>query len=89
MPAISDLFPPRLRAVIYVITVMLAPAYAVIEANTNLHFGWQAAYAAWNGLAGALAVSNTTNSATIVEQAELQQHLEIVDQVNRFAEVEG
>lgn len=65
-PAIAGLFPPRARAVIYVLTVMLSAAYAVIVASVDLHWGWQAAYAAWNALAGALAVSNTSAAATVV-----------------------
>ena len=55
----TTLLPPRARAVIYVITVILAAAYAVIEANTDLHYGWMAAYAGWNAGAGVLAVANT------------------------------
>lgn len=57
--AVGDLVPPRARAVVYLVTVMLAAAYAVIEANIDLHWGWQAGYAAWNAVAGVLAVSNT------------------------------
>lgn len=56
---LADLVPAPVRAVVYLLTVMLAAAYAVIEANTHLHWGWQAGYAAWNALAGALAVANT------------------------------
>lgn len=57
--AVGELLGPRVRAVIYVLTVMLAAAYATVEANVDLHWGVMAAYAAWNAGAGVLAVSNT------------------------------
>jgi ABC-type Fe3+ transport system substrate-binding protein len=59
IPAVADLLPPKWRSLIYLVSVMLAPAFAVIEANADLHYGWLAGYAAWNGLVGLLAVSNT------------------------------
>lgn len=59
IPAVADLFTPRQRAVIYLLSVIAAPAYAVIEANAGLHWGVAAGYAAWNGLVGIVAVSNT------------------------------
>jgi hypothetical protein len=54
----GTLLPAPVRAILYVITVGLAAAYAVVEANINLHWGVVAAYAAWNAMIGALAVSN-------------------------------
>lgn len=59
---LSELIPARARVLIYLATVMLAAAYAVIIANIDLEWWWQAAYAAWNALAGAVAVANTTRS---------------------------
>ena len=47
------------------ITVGLAAAYAVFEANIDLHFGWQAGYAAWNAMIGALAVSNISQPPVV------------------------
>jgi hypothetical protein len=61
------MFPAKVRAVIYLVTVMLAAAYAVVESNVNLHWGWQAGYAAWNALAGVLAVSNTPGTAPVAD----------------------
>jgi hypothetical protein len=58
----GTLLPPQVRAILYVITVGLAAAYAVLEANLALHYGWQAGYAAWNAMIGALAVSNISES---------------------------
>lgn len=58
--------PPKVRAGIYLLTVMLAPAYAVVAANVALHWGWQAGYAAWNALAGAVAVANTARTPDAV-----------------------
>ena len=61
----GTLLPASVRAVLYVITVGLAAAYAVFEANIDLHFGWQAGYAAWNAMIGALAVSNISQPTTV------------------------
>ena len=58
----GTLLPASVRAVLYVITVGLAAAYAVVEANVDLHFGYVAGYAAWNAMIGALAVSNISTS---------------------------
>lgn len=60
--AVGDLVPPRIRALVYLLTVMLAAAYVVAEANVALHWGWVAGYAAWNAGAAALAVSNTAKA---------------------------
>jgi hypothetical protein len=60
--AVGDVLPPRVRALIYVLSAMLAAAYGVIEANTNVHWGWLAGYAAWNAGVGLLAVSNTAKA---------------------------
>lgn len=59
-PVLSELIPPRARALIYLATVMLAAAYAVITANIDLEWWWQAGYAAWNALAGTIAAANLT-----------------------------
>lgn len=59
---VAELVPARVRAVVYVLTVMLAAAYAVITANVDLHWGWEAGYAAWNALAGVLAAANTKST---------------------------
>lgn len=59
---IGELFPPRVRAAVYLITVVAAAVYAVIEAQIDLHWGWQAAYAGWNAFAGTIAVSNIPTS---------------------------
>jgi hypothetical protein len=58
----GTLLPAHIRAILYVITVGLAAAYAVVQANIQLHYGWEAAYAAWNGMIGALAASNVGNA---------------------------
>jgi hypothetical protein len=58
----GTLLPAHIRAILYVVTVGLAAAYAVLEANLTLHFGWQAGYAAWNAMIGALAVSNISQT---------------------------
>jgi hypothetical protein len=58
----GTLLPAPVRAVLYVITVGLAAAYAVVEANVDLHFGYVAGYAAWNAMIGALAVSNISSN---------------------------
>lgn len=60
--AVADIVTPRQRSIIYVLTVMLAAAYAVVEANIDLHWAWMAGYAAWNAGVGLLAVSNTARS---------------------------
>jgi hypothetical protein len=57
----ATLLPAHIRAILYVISIGLAAAYAVIVANVDLHWGWQAAYAAWNAMIGALAVTNVGN----------------------------
>jgi hypothetical protein len=54
--------PEFVRFVVYVLTAMLAAAYAVVEANTDVHWGWLAAYASWNAGAGILAAANTGQS---------------------------
>jgi predicted neutral ceramidase superfamily lipid hydrolase len=59
IPAVADLFTPRQRSLIYLLSVVAAAAYAVVAANTELHYGILAAYAGWNALVGLLAVSNT------------------------------
>ena len=66
VPAIADLswLNAKVRSIIYMVTVMLAAAYAVVEANVNVHWGVQAAYAGWNALVAALAVSNVPRSTT-------------------------
>ena len=61
--AASDLLTPRVRSIIYVASTMLAAAYAVVEANVDLHWGVMASYAAWNAGVGVLAVSNTARRA--------------------------
>jgi hypothetical protein len=58
----GTLLPAHIRAILYVISVGLAAAYAVLEANMDLHFGYVAGYAAWNAMIGALAVSNVSES---------------------------
>ena len=55
--------PAQARALVYLITVMLAAFYAVVEANIDLHWGWQAGYAAWNAGAAVLAAANVSNSS--------------------------
>lgn len=66
----GKLLPPAVRAILYVITVGLAAAYAVIEANVQLHYLWQASYAAWNAMIGALAVSNVASASVEAEVVE-------------------
>lgn len=61
----STLLPANVRAILYVVTVGLAAAYAVFEANIDLHFGYQAGYAAWNAMIGALAVSNINTTPPV------------------------
>lgn len=65
--ALSSILAPRQRAIVYVLSVMLAAAYAVVEANVDLHWGVMAGYAAWNAGVGVLAVSNTAAAVTEVE----------------------
>jgi hypothetical protein len=54
----SSLLPARARSILYVVSVMLAAGYAVVEANATLHYGITAAYAMWNAGIAVLAVSN-------------------------------
>ena len=60
--SIAELVPPKVRAVIYLLPAMFSAAYGVIEANTSVHWGWQAAWAAWTAGAGLLAAANTRSS---------------------------
>ena len=63
--AISEVIPPRWRATIYIVSAMLAAAWAVIEANVDIPWPYLAGYAAWNAGVGLLAASNTAaRSAT-------------------------
>jgi hypothetical protein len=89
MPAISELLPPRARAIIYVLSAMLAAAWLVIVENADLHWGWVAAYSAWTVGVNLLAAVNTSARINFVEQAQIQRDLAIAAQVNRIAEVDG
>lgn len=84
---LSELFPPKLRALVYVVSAMISSAYAVIEANTNLHWGWLAALAAWNTFAGLLAASNTA-TVTNLELLDAQRDLEVASQLRATADAE-
>jgi hypothetical protein len=81
--------PDPVRFYLYVANAMMVAAWLVITENVDVHWGWQAIYAAVGVGINLLAAANTTNKSDFAAQAALQQHLEIVDQVNRFAEVEG
>jgi hypothetical protein len=59
----GSLLPAKVRTIVYVLTIMLGAAYAVVEANVNLHWGFVAAYAAWNAGVGILAVANVPPAA--------------------------
>lgn len=58
VPAVADLFTPRQRTIIYLLSVMLGAAYGIVSTATTIHWGLLAAYAAWNAGVGLLAVSN-------------------------------
>lgn len=62
VPVVADLFTPRQRTAIYLASVMLAAAFAVVTANVDLHYAVEAVYAAWNAGIGLLAFSNTSAS---------------------------
>jgi hypothetical protein len=85
MPAVSDLLPPKVRAIIYVVAAMLAAAWVVITENTNLHWGYVAGYAAWGVGVNLLAASNTMSSTPNL-QAALQRDLDIAANVRAIAE---
>jgi hypothetical protein len=76
MPAVSDLLPPKVRAIIYVVAAMLAAAWVVITENAALHWGYVAGYAAWQVGVNLLAASNTMSSTPNL-QAALQRDLDI------------
>lgn len=59
LPPVAGLIDPRIRMVIYVLSIMAGPAFAIVSANVELHWGILAGYAAWNALVGFLAYSNT------------------------------
>jgi hypothetical protein len=59
IPAVADLFTPRQRAIIYLLSVVLGASYGVVQGAITLHWGFLAAYAGWNAFVGLLAVSNT------------------------------
>lgn len=59
----GSLLPAKWRALIYVFTVMAGAAYAVVEANADLHYAVAAGYAAWNAGAALLAVANIPPNA--------------------------
>lgn len=71
--ALGRIFPPAVRAMIYLTTVMLAAAYAVVEANVDLHWGWMAGYAAWNAGAAVLAAVNTTATTGAVRSVTVTE----------------
>jgi hypothetical protein len=60
--AVSSLLPPRVRTVIYLLTVVAAAVYAVLEADMELRTGVKAGYAGWNAFAAAVAASNTIST---------------------------
>ena len=62
IPAVADLFSPRTRTVIYLLSVVLAAAFGVVTANVDLHWAILAGYAGWNAGVGLIAVSNTPSS---------------------------
>ncbi len=50
--------PELVRKIVYLLTAIFAAVYVVAEANVEIHWGWMAAYAGWNAMAGVLAASN-------------------------------
>lgn len=60
---ISELIPPKARAVLYVLTGMLAPFYVVAANAVDLAWYWVGAYASWNGLVAVVAAANTNRPA--------------------------
>ena len=62
IPAVADLFSPRTRTVIYLLSVVLAAAFGVVTANVDLHWAILAGYAGWNAGVGLIAVSNTPST---------------------------
>lgn len=86
VPAIADLFTPKQRALIYLLSVIASAAYVVVEANVDLHWGVAAGYAAWNALVGIVAVSNTpTSNRSLLAR---QRDLEVARQLRATADVE-
>jgi hypothetical protein len=84
MSAVSELLPPKVRAIIYVVAAMLAGAWLVIVENANLHWGWVAAYSAWSIGTHLLAAANTSQT-NFAQQAALQRDLEVAAQVRALS----
>jgi len=61
---IADLFSARVRSLIYLLSILVAPAYLVVEANVTMPWPVLAAYASWNALVGLVAVSNVPRAAS-------------------------
>ena len=76
----GTLLPASARKIVYVLTAMFAAAYPVAEANASLHWGWLAAWAAWNAGAGLLAASNTPSP---FEEQQRVQDRNTINQMGR------
>jgi hypothetical protein len=81
--------PDPVRFYLYVTAAMLGAAWLVIVENADLHWGWIAAYSAWQVGVNLLAASNTTNRTDFAAQAALQRDLDIANRVGRFGDLEG
>jgi hypothetical protein len=58
----STLLPDRVRTILYVVSVMLAAGYAVVDPE-GVPMWVRVAYAAWNAGIGVLAVANVSNKS--------------------------
>jgi hypothetical protein len=58
IPVVADLFTPKQRLIVYLLSVLIGAAYPVVELNTDLHWGFLAGYAAWTAFIGLVAASN-------------------------------
>lgn len=64
IPAVADLFPPRVRTIIYLLSVMAAAAMGIVSVSTDIHWAAQAVWASWNAFVGLVAVSNVNKPVT-------------------------
>jgi hypothetical protein len=81
--------PDPVRFYLYVANAMMVAAWLVITENVDVHWGWQAIYAAVGVGINLLAAANTTNKSDFAAQAALQRDLDIANRVGRFGDLEG
>lgn len=59
VPTVADLFSPRARTILYLLSLMINAGMGIVAANVELHWGILAVLAAWNVFVSTVAVSNT------------------------------